>query len=273
MKIIEQFIESKTGKPEDCEDGIFVGKDFIAVIDGVTTRGKKLWGKNQVTSGVYAKDVLISAMAKMKPTISAEQAIEYLTNALKNEYGNNATDDVKERLQAVIVIYSAHHKQVWLYGDCGCLAGGKFYTQEMLTDKVTTTARSLYTNAMLLQGTSVEELLIKDPGRQVIQPLLDVEGLFANTTHEFGYPVLNGVNFNLGLIQKINIKTGDKVVLATDGYPKLFDTLAETEKYLANLLKIDPLLINDFKATKRLTPGHVSFDDRSYISFSSTDFT
>lgn len=266
MKIIEQFIESKTGNPADCEDGIFVSKDFISVIDGVTAKGKQLWGSGQVKSGVYAKDILMDAISKMSPTITGEHAIEYLTESLKKEYGGKAYD-VKERLQAVIIIYSAHRKEVWLYGDCQCIINKKHYTQEMLTDKVSTTARSLYTNAMLIQGATVQELLINDIGRQVIQPLLDVEAAFANLDHEFGNPVLNGINFNLGFLQIIQVKAGDKITFASDGYPKLFESLSESEGYLQKLLKADPLLVSEFKATKRVAPGFVSFDDRALISF------
>lgn len=216
---------------------------------------------------MYAKDILMKAIAKMSPTIAGEHAIEYLTESLRKEYGGEKTDDVKERLQAVIIIYSSHRKEVWLYGDCQCMINKRYYTQEMLTDKVSTTARSLYTNAMLIQGATIQELLINDIGRQVIQPLLDVEATFANLDHEFGYPVLNGVNFNLGFLQKIQVRHGDKIIFASDGYPKLFESLKETEDYLQKLLKADPLLINEFKATKRIAPGFVSFDDRALISF------
>lgn len=37
--IIEQFIQSKKGNPALCEDGLFVGEHFIAVVDGVTGKG------------------------------------------------------------------------------------------------------------------------------------------------------------------------------------------------------------------------------------------
>lgn len=39
----EAFIKSKNDCMEDCEDGIFVGKDIIAVIDGCTSKSSYLW--------------------------------------------------------------------------------------------------------------------------------------------------------------------------------------------------------------------------------------
>ena len=48
MKIIEQFIEGKRSQKE-CEDGIVVTPDFIAVIDGSTSKSQyrhSLWRSN-----------------------------------------------------------------------------------------------------------------------------------------------------------------------------------------------------------------------------------
>lgn len=267
MKIIEQFIEAKTGNPADCEDGIFISKDFVAVIDGVTSKGKHLWGDTKVKSGVHAKDTIMNALTKMPYHFTGEQAIQYLTEQLKKEYSGSIPEDIKERLQAVIIIFSAHRKEVWLYGDCQCIVNKKHYYKEMSIDIITTSARSLYLHMLLQEGKSINELLQNDYGRQYILPLLEKQAIFANSDHEFGYAVLDGCKFNLKLFTKIKVKSGDKIIFASDGYPKLFETLAETEKSLKAVLKADPLLINDHKGFKALVPGYVSFDDRSYISF------
>ena len=42
MEVIEQYIEGKT--PGFCDDGLVVNDKFISVIDGVTSKGKLLWG-------------------------------------------------------------------------------------------------------------------------------------------------------------------------------------------------------------------------------------
>lgn len=218
MKIIEQFIEAKTGNPADCEDGIFASKDFIAVIDGVTSKGRQLWSDAKVKSGVYAKDTIMNALMKMPRNVTGEQAIKYLTEELKKEYAGNIPEDIKERLQAVIIIYSAHKKEVWIYGDCQCLVNKKHYQKEMATDIITTGARSLYMHMLLKEGKSIEELSQNDYGRQYILPLLEKQALFANADHEFGYAVLDGCRFNVKLLKKIKVKSGDKIVFASDGY-------------------------------------------------------
>jgi glycerophosphoryl diester phosphodiesterase len=55
------------------------------------------------------------------------------------------------------------------------------------------------------------------------------------------------------------------VVLASDGYPFLRASLAESEQALAHLLRRDPLLFQEYKSTKGLVMGNVSFDDRAYV--------
>ena len=58
-----------------------------------------------------------------------------------------------------------------------------------------------------------------------------------------------------------------EIVLASDGYPHLAPTLAETEAWLDEQRRNDPLNIGEFKATKAFVEGNNSFDDRSYIRF------
>ena len=43
VQIIEQFICSKYPDQQTCEDGLFISSDFIAVIDGVTSKGCLLY--------------------------------------------------------------------------------------------------------------------------------------------------------------------------------------------------------------------------------------
>jgi len=65
-------------------------------------------------------------------------------------------------------------------------------------------------------------------------------------------------------IHKIPDKTKE-LTLASDGYPKLLDNLAEAENNLKRILISDPLCITEHIATKGLQTGQVSFDDRAYV--------
>lgn len=55
MQIIESFLCGKENNPKTCEDGIYIGEHLVAVIDGVTAKGKRLWNGHK--SGPYAKKV------------------------------------------------------------------------------------------------------------------------------------------------------------------------------------------------------------------------
>ena len=55
------------------------------------------------------------------------------------------------------------------------------------------------------------------------------------------------------------------VVLATDGYPVLQDTLEASERILQEILQKDPLVFREYKSTKGMLEGYVSFDDRTYV--------
>lgn len=65
----------------------------------------------------------------------------------------------------------------------------------------------------------------------------------------------------------ISVPSSFEVVLASDGYPFLKSTLAESEEELAEQIAHDPQNINTFIASKGLLEGNRSFDDRTYVRF------
>lgn len=57
----------------------------------------------------------------------------------------------------------------------------------------------------------------------------------------------------------------ETIVLASDGYPYLNDTLQASERALQEVLHDDPLLFRKYRATKGMHQGWRSFDDRAYV--------
>ena len=133
VQIIEQFICSKYPDQKKCEDGLFISNDFIAVIDGVTSKGELTWPDGSeggsvfpspMTSGRYAREILAQALKTMEPGIDAASAMEYLNQALAKAGSGRREflrDHPEERLQAVAILYSCQKKEVWAFGDCQCL--------------------------------------------------------------------------------------------------------------------------------------------------------
>lgn len=270
MKITEKYINSKNGDLTKCEDGIFINKNFIAIIDGCTSKGKENWGNNK-KSGLFAKEIVLNALSKLKFDINAEETLNYLFEEIRKQYKKKGLEffinNPKERLECSVIIYSKNKKEIWNYGDCQCLINGKVFSHRKKINDITSLTRSLYNNIQLNKGLNIDDLERKDLGREYILPLLENQSIFSNINHFLGYPVLNGINFNKSLLKVYKVKAGEQIILASDGYPVLKNTLLESEKKLKKILEKDPLFIKEYKSTKGLAKGNISYDDRSYIKF------
>lgn len=273
MNIIEQYLQSKTPNNELCEDGIFVSDHFIAVVDGVTTKSKRRW--DEKTSGKIATEAILSRLETLKPDVGAEQCMSALNDAIAkwyraHEHYDEARINPVERCAASIVVYSRTHRQVWFVGDCQALVGREYHADKKLVDMITRFARVLYTQALLLEGKPVVDSQGYDIGRAYIAPLLEKQNYFQNMKgdSDFKYAALDGFFEDMSMVKIIGVPDNVReIVLASDGYPKLKPTLAESEYILQEILIEDPLLIRRYKSTKGLLKGNVSFDDRAYIRF------
>ena len=117
------------------------------------------------------------------------------------------------------------------------------------------------------RGKDVTEQELSDFGRQMILPYLKEYISLANRNVPFGYDVLDGGNIIPGHVKKYAVQKDDTVVMASDGYPRLFDTFEETEEYLKKALALDPTCIDLLRGTKGIDKGNESYDDRTYVSF------
>lgn len=255
---MEKFI---CGKSEDgCGDGIFISENFIAVIDGVTPKGNKKW--NGKKGDEYAKDILIQKLETLPKDISAIDMMNALNSELKHA---NEGLDRAEWLRATIIIYSKYHKEIWSLGDCKCMINGKSHQSSKKVDELMNELRSFAIQSLLKSGMTEEEIKQNDIGREMILPFLKLQQYLENDSSEYGYSVLNGEQIREEQIDIYKVKDGDLVILASDGYPKLFPTLEESEAYLKEILKEDPLCYKKNKATKGIKEK--SFDDRTYMRF------
>lgn len=277
MRIIEQSIISKYPDQKLCEDGLFISDDFIAVADGVTTKGCLAWPSEKdgqtassMTSGCYAKELILTALQTMPGHIDGASAIEYLNQSLAHASQSRLhilEKQPSERLQAVVIIFSRVRREVWSFGDCQCIIDNRLYSESKRVDTLLSQVRSLYNQTELLLGRTTEDLCADDTGRQYILPLLGRQLLFANKGGEYGYDVLDGFSIRPENVIIPPAKSGSEIVLASDGYPELHSTLRESEAALTKIVDTDPLCIHDYKSTKGVVQGNVSFDDRTYIRF------
>ena len=270
--ILDAFAQSKTGRPEDCEDVIHISEHFIAVIDGATSKTQDRWdGK---TSGRQAADIIDAALHQMPRHCAARQAADRLTSAIDAFYAkHHATADVaarpERRITASVVIISLFRQEIWSIGDCQFMLDDQAFSVSKKVDQTVEAARAFFLEAEILAGhATIEELLIHDTGRVFIQPLLERQQRFQNNPQAgtFYYAAVDGFPIPDDGVSVVSIPDAvTHIVLASDGYPFLRPHLSESERLLADLLQRDPLLFREFKSTKGLVAGNVSFDDRAYV--------
>lgn len=275
MKVIESKIEGKKS-PESCEDGLVVTADFIAVIDGSTSKTPHHLSPD-MKNGRYVM-VLISEYIQheLKPESTVEDFCEGVTSYIYNKvYRQQGIEEQmqahpEERLTASAILYSKAKNEVWMVGDCQAIIDGKLYENNKPFEDIVARRRV----ELIRQGFTPQE------ARKTIEPLLIqamLEGQNKTYTVIDGFPIYQkGMKVvSLNAPQK-NVETDvadslplptKEIVLASDGYPFLKPTLAESEEALAHLLAYDPQCTHEFIATKGIVEGNKSFDDRTYIRF------
>lgn len=275
MKVIESKIEGKKS-PESCEDGLVVTADFIAVIDGSTSKTPHHLSPD-MKNGRYAM-VLISEYIQheLKPESTVEDFCEGVTSYIYNKvYRQQGIEEQmqahpEERLTASAILYSKAKNEVWMVGDCQAIIDGKLYENNKPFEDIVARRRV----ELIRQGFTPQE------ARKTIEPLLIqamLEGQNKTYTVIDGFPIYQkGVKVvSLNAPQKyVETDVADslplptkEIVLASDGYPFLKPTLTESEEALAHLLAYDPQCTHEFIATKGIVVGNKSFDDRTYIRF------
>jgi len=264
-RIIEQFILSKLGDLDSCEDHIHISDKFVAVFDGVTSKAENI-PSGLKPGGIVAHE-MSEGLHQLESNASCSDSLTFLSDIVRLFLQNNR-ELQKFNPAAAAIIYSVERQELWQVGDCKYAFDGADFDSEAEIDSHAASVRAAYNRALLISGRSVDDLIKKDEGRNLIMPMLKMQHHFLNRAGEypFGYSCFNGdeIPEELHTVHKIPDSTKE-LTLASDGYPKLLNTLAEAEGYLKKILDTDPLCINEHIATKGFQKGQVSFDDRAYI--------
>lgn len=288
MKIIESSIIGKKSQ-EACEDGMVVTDDFIAVIDGSTSKTPKHLNPD-MKNGRYAM-MLISEyiQEELKADASVDEFCQgvtaYIYNKVYEKLGveERLKKHPEERLTASAILYSRIRNEVWMVGDCQAIIAGKLYENGKPYEEKIARKRV----ELIEQGLSPAE------ARKQIEPLL-IEAMLSGQNQTYtvidGFPIyregVKVVSVSDSCSVQDSVPASDSVpcsdsvsasgtipsssseiVLASDGYPFLKPTLAASEAALAEQIANDPQNIHSFIATKGIVEGNKSFDDRTYIRF------
>ncbi len=269
MEIIEQSCIGKGGQRK-CEDGIVVTKDYIAVIDGSTSKTERRFSMFR-SNGRYCMQLVSRYVRHAKGNLSCRQFCDGVTRLVAREYSKKMlprlAEHPEERLTASAIVFSRLNREIWMIGDCHCLLtpvgqapvyydNPKPYEEELAERRA-----AIIRESQLPQ----EQYLEHDTAREAIIPRM----LETMQEQNRSYAVIDGFPIPQQHVRVITLDFQPwEIVMATDGYPFLEPTLAASEERLAWQREHDPLNIGDFKATKAFLPGNSSFDDRSYIRFS-----
>lgn len=267
MKIIESLTIGKKSQ-ETCEDGIVVNENFIAVIDGSTSKSSVQFSLEK-NNGRLAMELIHDMIQNMPSQITCEGFCRVVTEGLQEFYDYKGADirrleeHPSERITASCIVYSIFHQEIWMIGDCQCLVDGVYYDNPKPSEQSNALKRSVIIKKALANGKTVEDFQMKDEGRALILPDIIAGCLLQNRKYSVfdGFPVL------MENVRIIPCKENKEIVLASDGYPFLKPTLQESEKTLQELLEVDPLCVDKYLATKGVIKGNNSFDDRAYIRF------
>ena len=288
MKIIESSIIGKKSQ-EACEDGMVVTDDFIAVIDGSTSKTPKHLNPD-MKNGRYAM-MLISEYIReeLKADASVDEFCQgvtaYIYNKVYEKLGveERLKKHPEERLTASAILYSRIRNEVWMVGDCQAIIAGKLYENGKPYEEKIARKRV----ELIEQGLSPAE------ARKQIEPLL-IEAMLSGQNQT--YTVIDGFPIYREGVKVVSVSdsssvqdsvpasdsvpcsgsasasdtipsSSSEIVLASDGYPFLKPTLAASEAALAEQIANDPQNIHSFIATKGIVEGNKSFDDRTYIRF------
>ena len=306
MKIIESSILGKKS-PEACEDGMVVTDDFIAVIDGSTSKTPKHLNPDMKNGRCAMMLISEYIREELKADASVDDFCQGVTAYIYNkvyeklEVEERLKEHPEERLTASAILYSRTRNEVWMVGDCQAIIDGKLYENGKPYEEKIARKRV----ELIAQGLSPAE------ARKQIEPLL-IKAMLSGQNQTYtvidGFPIYregvkvvsvsdsssvqgsvsssdsSSVQDSVSSSDSCSVQdpvscsgsasasdtipsSSSEIVLASDGYPFLKPTLAASEAALAEQIANDPQNIHSFIATKGIVEGNKSFDDRTYIRF------
>ncbi len=242
MMIIESKIVGKKSQ-ESCEDGMVITDDFIAVIDGSTSKTPKHLNPD-MKNGRYAM-MLISEY--IREELEADASVDdfcqgvsaYIYNKVYEKLGMEMRlkEHPEERLTASAILYSRTRNEVWMVGDCQAIIDGKLYENGKPYEEKIARKRV----ELIEQGLSPAE------ARKQIEPLL-IEAMLSGQNQTYtvidGFPIYRegvkvvSVSDSCSVQDSCSVPASDSVpcsdsvsasgtifvssseiVLASDGYP------------------------------------------------------
>ena len=158
------------------DDDVFVGDNFVAVIDGVSHKSSI---KTEDGKDINIAQIIIEAIRKadenqfksgncqFKPTM--EEFVKYINQYIAFFLKKSGLEDQIGTTEATGVIYSRVANQIWMIGDCRAIYDGVLVENPLLIDALYIDVRRKIIEELLKNGWTEEALLKNDVSRDIIK--------------------------------------------------------------------------------------------------------
>ena len=261
--LIEKFSAPKAD-PELMEDFVVDTPAYYGVIDGATAFSGPLY--DGVAGGRLVGATILEALHEDEEPRDGVALVEHLSAAVRERLSGYETGSLS-RPNASFAVYTRGTRTITRVGDVGFSIAGRVDTVEKAIDVLLSEVRSTYIHLLLAEGRNHAEAL--KAGRDLIEPVIARQHRFQNIVQSpYGHGCINGDCVPCEFVTVEHVTAGSEVIIASDGYPLIRDTLSASEDALSRALEADPLCIGALKSTKGFDASKQnSFDDRAYIRF------
>lgn len=272
-QVIEGWSLGKTDKSNN--DKIIITKRYVAVVDGVSSRN--------ILRGTYTlSDKIVGIFDKeLKTGKDFEEVLDQTNRITKKFKEENKLEQCKKD-GFVCGVLDKKKGKVYIIGDVTLRLNDFVYNVVSQVDELKALYRSYLINKYLKEGYSLQEIELLDKNRKLETTLLGInkkgeengdknainnlitQDIFIGCESDFGYMAITGGEHKISY-KEYDVKEGDTVILASDGYPDVKGTLVETERELNKLLEEDKMCYKINKQVKGCYEGNYSYDDRTYV--------
>jgi len=264
VKIVESFTASKYEDAKANEDALILTDNFFGVIDGATDISGALIGGE--SPGRFAARTATRIFDTLTAIENAEDVLDRLTAAMRTAREENSIPS-EIRPFCVFAVYIPSLRKIIRVGDIQVFVNGQEIPGRIPAVEALIQARCAILYSHLAAGKTVEELHRNDPSEKLHRLFASGATLVNRGDIPYGFGALDGRPVPKRFIEIISVPPAAEIILASDGYPVVKPSLAESEAFLAEILQTDPLLIGDYPQPRATVPkgkGY-GYDDRSWL--------
>lgn len=292
LSVVESSVRSRMGDPAFSADVLLVTPHIVAVLSGMdlSSGGQSVSLPHGLTPARFAATIGAAGLRALPEHATLRGAVDALTVGLAAALARVQPGSLPLNVGFAFAAVSNARREVWRVGPMSVLHEDPSGAAALPPSLAAVAAgRALILHALLagererqahqqrqsseplsagtvVAGELAHSLRTHDPSLPLLAPLLAAHAALANDCGPLGYGLINGRPVPDSLLRLHTLAPGrHEVVFATAGYPQPGPTLAVTERYLTELLRADPLLIERYPYIRAHRPDHEGYADRAYV--------